>query len=621
MSNTALKLEQYKEIQEATGENPILLQSFILNNNTDIKIAIEFWKSELQSAQPEEKQEIENLIKRYKNMMVQRLIHTENIFATYMPLMQHGPAKINSDFVKTEDEDVKDREIKVVKHPASKGKKSKDTKTVNDEVGEQIANEREKRAKDNPVEKVEVKLENKNAPAYSSIYPVLTDRIDAINDVLIPSIEKRLETGTKEDLERARKTCKLHFKNYGPNIHFCTENDIERFLNWLKLDVFRSRSPLDVLANTPLSITEIVDEAQRLIIESGLNKGQLMDAMRPFILGKMLKEHKTREDIVATEEGYADFFQRSLSFMLDEDQKRRATAELEKSKETRDSVKGDLLRLHKKDGWKAIRRMAKDLNYWVTQQGDKSTITDRIGEVAGFVKSTDPELYKEYMANRPDKKPKEVAKVPDAPVVEDTVAVEEKSTDKETEAKPVVETSEPDKPVSKSIYPKLEELIKHKPTREHVAEFLISIINKSFGVIGEQKDGIDSQIEGLTTLATKRFLEMNPVKDCEDWKEGDISHFMASDILPFITDGYSILRATNDDELKEHLAFYLKEFPAGKEKERSAALKEVLALSEKPRSKYMKKVASKVRKGNFTELNDFIKEINDSVIEEQKKTK
>lgn len=307
MSNTAVKLEQYKEIQEATGQNPILLQSFILNNNTDIKIAIEFWKSELASAPQEGKQEIENIIKRYKNIMVQRLIHTENIFATYMPLMQHGPAKINSEFLKTEEEDEKDREIKVVPHPASKGKtKQKDTKTVNDEVGEQIAKEREKRTKDNPVEKVDVKIENKNAPAYCNIYPVETDQIEAINSVLIPSIEKRLETGTTEDLERARKTCKLHFKNYGPNVHFCTENDIERFLNWLKKDIFRSRSPLSVLRNEPLSIKEIVDEAQRLVIESSLNRGQLMDAMRPFILGKMLKEHKTREDIVATEEGYAD---------------------------------------------------------------------------------------------------------------------------------------------------------------------------------------------------------------------------------------------------------------------------------------------------------------------------
>ena len=121
--NTAFKYaKSYKDMAETVGENPILLQSFVLSNNADIIKSIEYFENKLVKATATQKIEFQHNIDRLENIMVQRLLVTEDLFAQFTPLVAEGPQKIEKKDALKQGKPKGDAK-KVIPHPASKGKK------------------------------------------------------------------------------------------------------------------------------------------------------------------------------------------------------------------------------------------------------------------------------------------------------------------------------------------------------------------------------------------------------------------------------------------------------------------------------------------------------------------
>ena len=168
------------------------------------------------------------------------------------------------------------------------------------------------------------------------------------------------------------------------------------------------------------------------------------------------------------------------------------------------------------------------------------------------------------------------------------------------------------------MYNELEKQIRIKcNTKKNATEWLITLINKHVKPIGGLTS-LDLKLEAITTLANKAFLEQGVKdKECVDWTKQDIIEYIATEVNPYISDEYGILNSQDDDEVKQHLEFYIEKYPPGKEKERAAALKEV-ALSEIPRTDFVKKVMRKIRKGDMSQVNEFIRQINTETNKETK---
>ena len=169
------------------------------------------------------------------------------------------------------------------------------------------------------------------------------------------------------------------------------------------------------------------------------------------------------------------------------------------------------------------------------------------------------------------------------------------------------------KPVTETRFPIMEEkMLKYKDNEASLTEFLITVINKGIGPFGDEKS-VDKKIEDATFLAKKRILEWGMTEEkFNTFTEQDVSEYMAKEIIPYTTDSYGILSASNEEECKEHLEYYLQKYPAGEEKTRTTVLKAVLG-SEIPRNSYAKKTAKKPRRDKFDDINQLIKEINDKV--------
>lgn len=624
MSNTAEKLQQkteathvyvYQEIYDGLAElvgNPSqMLQTFMHSNNADTIKSIEFWRGELNKASEVEKTEIESIIRRLKNIMKLRVGVTEDLMSTEAPQnFLYGPKKT------VEQSSEEKKEVKTIEHPASKGKVTTgktQQKTVNDKYAEEKAQKAEEKKTED--EQVEEAVRELSLPSYHDLYPLDEEKVADINDNLIPNLQKYLH-GEKQNDNNALLMCRLHFRNFGTIDRFYSDTAIVRFFNWLKSGKFQSRSPLAVLKGDPLSLTDIIREVEELIVE-GSDRKAIRNYVAEEVINVQLKEQK---EAISTERDFIKFFQSTLQYLFDEDQQRRLKAKASKSAETREIVKKNLLILHREARGK-FNKMAKDLREWLVEQGEKTNIQSALAEMLAFIKSADPKLYKEYMDTKGKSKKNKSSNGGDK---KETKNEENKEKSDEEDDAPVAKRKADVTP-SPVVFPKLEDSLKYKDKKSLLTEFLQTIANKKVSPIGNKVNGMDGIIEDLTKLAKKRILEMGLKKDkdgktYDDWTEQDVSNYMAEEVVPFITDGYSILKAENEKELKESLSYYTNTYPSGKEKERYEKMQEVLT-SEVPRSNYMKRIARKVRKGNMQEVNAFVAQIIKGQDEELNKTK
>jgi len=588
--NTALNYDlDYKKLSEEVGENPILLQSFILSNNTDIMKMMDYYVSKRNTVTDGAKIECTNMIARLENIMVHRVLLTEHLFTMSMPLLTQGP-------ITTEADDKSKNDSKTIVHPASK----KEDTSGNKEVEKNKSKEKS--------EQVKPKSD------YEKIYPTDKDKIEAFH-LLLPTLEPEIlalngkdenSDEYKEIEQKILRKLKFHFKSYEGKNKYATIEQLKSIITWIKSGNFTKLSPVNVIEDRPLSISDIVKECEEQVKVNGLNEESLKDYISYYVKDNQLKEQKENE-IIRTEEEFDNFCQSTLQFLFNNEENNTEKKQSENSKESEKDVIGRLYEIHKEKGWKSIRQVGKELFEWYKHTGNKTSINNAIAKAAVFIKSIDKKLYDEYVKNRPGNKTKD-----NKPKNESKSDESSKESKKETtEEKSKTSTKTP----IKVVYPKLEEQIKLKNnSKDNMSEWLITLINKKIGVIGQLK-GLDNKIEAVTILAKKAFLDVGVV-GCDDWKEADIEAYINIDIRPYVSEEYSILASENVDNLKEALKVYLTKFPAGEEKKRSSVLKKVL-ISEIPRTSYMKKIARQIRKGNLSEINQLFKEIN----KEEKKTK
>ena len=611
MDNTNLAFnyqDLYGQLSEVGGPNPMLLQSFMLSNNADIIKSIEYFKNELNKGNAHKKLHTSRIIARLENIMEQRLLITEDLFAQYLPMMVQGPVKTDST-QQPKAEEQKKEDKKVIEHPASKGKKQQ---TVNEKIGEQKAQQTKEQIEEEQVEQI---VKETSIPSYHDLYRTDEEKIADINDNLIPNLQKYL-FGEKQSDNNALRLCRLHFRNFGTTDRFYSDTAMVRFVDWLKSGRFQARNPLDILKGEPLSMTDIIKEAEELIID-GADRKEVRNYLAGEVINTKLKEQK---EAISTERDFIKFFQSTLQYLFDEDQLRRLKAKASKSNETRESVKKNLYLVHKEAKSK-VTKMAKDFREWLVTQGEKTNINSALAEMLAYIKSADISMYKEYMAKHKKSSRTEESSgesKPEAPKSE--VKEESKETNKTDGQK-----RKADVVASPVVFPKLEESLKYKDKKSLLTEFLQTIANKKVSPIGTKVNGMDAIIADLTKLANKRILEMGLKKEqdgsnYDDWTEQDVSKYMAEEVVPYITEEYGLLRSETEEELTENLQYYLEKFPSGKEKERHEKLKEVFT-SEVPRTNYMKKVARQVRKGKMEQINSLVSNLIKANDEKLKETK
>jgi len=582
MSNTQ-KEHKYKNIYDGLGDlkNPQLMQSFALNNNTDIIKGIEYWKSLKNGASEEENKKYDAIVTRFENAMLQRLNVTEDLYDELEEIAKSTPKK-----------DSKGKKIKTVD---MKGEEVKDSpETLNDILGK-----KEKESK-------EIKEEIGPVPsAYHKRYNTDDEKIDALNSVTT-KIEEILQK--KDGRENARKYLKWHLMNYGKNVQYSTDTKLEKFLDWIESGHFKYRSPLDVINGEPLSISDLVKETTNLVQmgEEGMSRKDVKEYIRPYALNYKLKEQENVDQMIRSEEDYDNFFQSTLEFVFSDSQREIDKQAFHSSLESREQIKETLYAKYKGAGKRAVTKMAAELHTLLAAKGEEGSIVNRVGETIKFLKNKKDTTLVELHNSMKTKSSKS----------KEEKGYPEKETE-EPEEEEVEETKSTLKPMYPSKYPILEKDVSYLDKLSEIEEFFLKLINKKEGMIGSMTNGYAKQEEALAHLAKKRLLQEG-IKETEDWTEQDVSEWLSRHIRPFATEEYSLLRAANEKEAKEILKdVYLANYPAGKEKERTEKIKEVLT-SEIPRSAFAKAIAKKVRKNNLRQINAYFTELNQEFLAEEK---
>lgn len=145
----------------------------------------------------------------------------------------------------------------------------------------------------------------------------------------------------------------------------------------------------------------------------------------------------------------------------------------------------------------------------------------------------------------------------------------------------------------------------YKETKD-IAEHLIALYNKHVDPFNR---GLSQQdVEEYMLAIAKEVLLTSNNKEFHDYKLEDVSHWLAENVIPYITGSYLILSASNDDELTEGIRELLTEFPSPKEKERYNHLKK-LCESQLPKNDYLKTFVKKIKKNKFQDVQKIIKKI------------
>jgi hypothetical protein len=331
------------------------------------------------------------------------------------------------------------------------------------------------------------------------------------------------------------------------------------------------------LRREPMSITDFIAEAERVVFENGYDEKALKEYMKPHVIGAQVKEFLEEKKLVANDAEYDEFFRGTLAFVVGDQQREMYKTKRIQQGKTRIQLQEEVYEEYKDEGEKAVGKMASKLHQMLTALGTNSDVTDRVGEVISFLKTKAPNLVELYNQRQAKKK-----------------EAKEKETEKESST------------VSKEgiLYPKFQEKLDALTRLKDIKEHILTAINKDGALIGEDQ---------LVTICKKKFLEDGTVEDTATWTEQDVSEWIARNIEPFHSNEYAILGAKDEAEFKACLEWYTAKHPAGKEKQRMTDLKKVLT-SEIPRSNFARTIAKKVRKGNMVPINTFFREINEAAL-------
>lgn len=592
MSNLAHKFENIYEGLDQYS-NPVLIQSFMINNNADIVKAVEYFEKKLQNAEGTQKTFYEELVKRYENLMIRRLVLTED-------LVSEGTGNINVS--KSEEEEEQDRTItkenvekvvgnkqpaKVIKHPASK-------QTVNEKLGKKLSKEEEK---------IVQKTINKNQKEkqltshFQYLFPTEDLQIAEFNKY-IPKLKKLIEDD--KSLSKARTQIKYIFRSGNPKTAFLSnDNQINRILSWIQSDMFNWKSVLDIIKNEKYSISDLVREAEHQFKIEGLSQEKVKDLIKPFFFNNNLKEEGMN---VTTDEEFEDIFKRTFSFIWDREHK----VENQPKTIDRKAIIDSVYDLYKGDGPTGVSKMASTFHTSLKNLGIDSNPKARIAEITAFLKQKDPTLLGQYLEskNSTNSKVKETPKSDSDKSKEKVSKVEiQQSSIEEGETSSVVNMEEYQNQIS--TYGKL----------TSIAEYLITLINKRPGELKSLKT--EEDIEAFVyALAKERLLTKGIEHETEEWTIQDVSQFIANNVISYTIDFYKILSATSDNDFKECLKYYIEQFPEGDEKKRVSKLKEVLDSS-LPKTQYASNLGKKLRKNNKYVIN-LIQELTKELYQEVK---
>lgn len=583
---------KYEDIYQGLDQysNPVLIQSFMINNNADIVKALDYFNSKKQNAEGESLEYYNEIIKRYENLMIRRLVLTED-------LVTQGQGTGNTDFSKSEEEDYNDRtikvenmgpkekdDVKVIKHPASK-------ETVNEKLGKKLSNKEAKIVK-KEVEKFQKEKEEKSH--FEALFPTEEAQIQEFNKY-IPKIQKLIES--KEE-QKARTLIKFIFRSGNPKTAFLNNDmQINRILTWLKSDMFTWMSVLEVIKNSKYSIADIVREAEHQYTMNSLNVDQIKDLVKPFFFNNNLREEGMN---VESDEAFEDVFKRTFSYIWDKEHK----VENQPKSIDRQAIKEEIYNLYKEKGAEGVRKMAHTFHKKLEALGTTSNLKGRLAEITAFLKQRDPDLLGVYLESKNTK---------------------DKQTNQETtnseESKVEIQKSEIEEGETSVVVDmeKYQTQISSYKTLKSISEYLITLINKRPDNLSELKSQED--VEAFVyKLAKERILTKGGIDDdTEKWTIQDVSQWIGSDILPYTVDFYKMLSVNTDDEFKEAWRFYIEMFPEGKEKDRMSQLKDVLNSSF-PKTKYSSNMGKKLRKNNKFVINQ-IQEVTNQIYKESGETK
>jgi len=614
MANTKRKFQETYEDLGGLQSNPSLVQTFLLSNSADIRAAIAYLKEDLESLGAKDKATRLDLIKRHEDVMVQRLEITEDIFRKYA---EQKPSDKN---VGISDEH------NIMKNVEKKKKKGKvfdiNTRQEVDNTSEEITPKEEVKTQvelnAEEERKLETaRLEKAKLPHFEQLYETREERIRVTNDWLMPRLEKEFQDN-EHPTDKARNFAKFHFRNHSKNIHFCTDTDIERLIQWVWSGVYKARNPLDIINNVKVSITDVIKEAENAVFELSLNEKDLKEYMKPFVMNQPLKEFESEEHYVKTDDDYETFFRGTLAFTVSEDNRKKYQQKRIQQGKTREELRDEAYEHVKDEGDKAVGKMASKLHQILTALGTDSTPIDRIGEVITYLKAKAPnlvDLYNARIAKKQkarDKKEaldtsskKEQTQMTPEEVEEAKIKGEEDKASEEGELDK--DTKKDEKPKS-TEQPRFEEKLSFLTKLDDVAEVILTALNKDHEILGEDK---------LMKVCKEKFLVDDKMQGTEDWTEEDVSKWIEQFIEPYHSEEYSVLGAKDTDEFKECLKVYLQKYPAGQEKKRMKVFKEVLE-SKIPRSSFTRAIAKKVRKGHMVVVNNYFAELNQEALSAEK---
>lgn len=635
MVNTQKKYQEMYEELGGLNTNPQLLQSFVLSNNADIVKAIEYFKANMQPLGSKDKLHKQSIITRLENIMIQRLMVTEDV---YLKLIGTSSSLDETDEgvqKNTKKGKVVDMHGNEVKGTLKAGPKFQSGDVTKKQMAEKNVLAEEERKLES------VKKENerllKESPHYNQRYQTDKEKIEAIHDWLLPRLDEMLQDkkhGKEKWDKYAIQYCKFHFLNYGKNIHFCDDTSMFRFLEWVKSGSFPSRSPLAVIRGELLSITDLISEAERAVIELGLSGDKLKKYMKPHVLKVRLKEWDEEKTLIATDEEYDQFFRSTLAFVESDKHRKMLETQKVQASKTREDLKAEVYEEFKSTGERAVGKMASKLHQMLTALGTDTKPIDRISEVINFLKAKAPELINLHELRTAKKKDLKPAIT--VPSIMDTVESQKEQRIKNQKKKEKKETSnidelhtiaeedekkeevvvdaettitEPAVETSTEIFPKFEEKLKYLSKLDEVKEVILTALNKDGELLGEEK---------LMSLCREKFLADDKMTETADFTEEDVVKWIELNIEPYTSEEYAILGAKDEEEFKECLTAYTKKFTPGQEKKRLSLLKDVLE-SKIPRSQFARSVAKSVRKGRLAVVNGYFKDLNETALNEEKK--
>ena len=167
-------------------------------------------------------------------------------------------------------------------------------------------------------EKVAAKSDMKDT-SIETILPEIKEDVGSSPELLqaCQSAENELKAGNRD---KAVGIIKHYLGEYGGEAKGTfSDLDIQRLLNWIDEDTFHHRSPMDLLYNIPLSLTDVIKEVERLAKIEGMGRKDVQDLIFSKVDGVKMREHKTDDDIIRDKKEFNEWFERMCGFVFRND--------------------------------------------------------------------------------------------------------------------------------------------------------------------------------------------------------------------------------------------------------------------------------------------------------------